>query len=48
VEALIRSLRPRLPTGYDIQLFCDETLQQTHINILQKLRGYRGLLAFPS
>jgi RNA polymerase sigma factor (sigma-70 family) len=48
VEAIIRSLWDSVPAGYDRQLFFDESLQQTCVNLMQRLHGYRGPLAFPS
>ena len=48
VEALIRSLWYSVPAGYDRRLFFEEALQQACVNLMQRLHGYRGPLAFPS
>ncbi len=48
MEAIIHSLWDFVPNGYDRQLFFDESLQQTCVNLMQRLRGYRGPLTFPS
>ena len=47
-EAIVRSLWDSVPAGYDQRSFFDESLQQTCLNLRQRLHGYRGPLAFPS